>query len=180
MLRSIEYDGRTVWPVFYLDPSQYPMVLLFVGDEEYVRENAREMEPVEVISVEGMPAEHFNIATHNRQVIDFRDTIDIKLPDTDGFIWTRHDGMVVVNQDDTEQVILVAASNKHQDNNLTVASAAMDTLHCCVGFYNHIHEVGKIERDDPQARILLDYLLQVLRKAGVQNVQDFYYEADSE
>lgn len=176
MLRSMMHNGQLVWPVLYIDPQQYPLVLLFVGDEEDVRENAKDMEPIDVISVEGLPAEDFNSAGHNRQVIEFRDTLDPKVLDTDGLIWTRRDDMVVVNQDDTEQVILVAASNKHQDNNLTVASAAMDTLHCCVGFYNQIHAVGKVERDDPQARILLDYLLQTLRKAGVQNVQDFYYE----
>ena len=176
MLRSIEYDGQVVWPVLHIEPDQYPLILLFIGDEEHVRENAKDLDPSDVISVEGLPAEHLNIAVHNRQVIEFRDTIDLKLPDTDGLIWCRHDGMVVTNQDDTEQVVLVAASNRHQDNNLTVASAAMDTLHCCVGFYNHIHAAGRIERDDPQARILLDYLLQTLRKAGVQNVQDFYYE----
>lgn len=179
MLRSIEYDGRTVWPVFYIDDKQYPHVLLFIGDEEHIRENAKDLDPDEVISVEGLPAEHFNIAVHNRQVIEFRDLIDAKLPDTDGLIWLRCEGKVV-NQDDTEQVVLVAASNPNQNNNLTVAASAMDTLHCCVGFYNHIHAVGKIERDDPKARVLLDYLLQVLRKAGVQNVQDFDYQAETE
>ena len=176
MLRSIELNGQIVWPFFHFNAERVPLIPVFAGDEEYIRENVRDMIPEFLLSVEGMPTEQFNIAVHNKQVIEFRDLIDAKLPDTDGLTWLAQDGMVVVNQDDTEQVVLVAASNQHQANNLIVAGAAMDTLHCCVGLYNHIHAAGEIKRDDPEARVLLDYLLQTLRKAGVMNIRDFDYE----
>lgn len=123
----------------------------------------------------------FQAAQHNLSVTTFSDLVDLKQPVTQGITWRHNpDDPLSVLDGDRDVEVLRAVDGPYAENNAAVAAIAKDALAVLIGFYYCIHKQGAVSPEHDHHRGLLDYTLQILRKAGVKNVQDFEYNTEEQ
>ncbi len=175
-LKKILVGDNEYYPVQVYN-SNVVNVYLYDCDADDLVDDFDNQQPVSAVNVNDLTCEELNIAVYNFNFINFRDMINIMQLDTNGIIWqvSPMDDSLVVDWKTNEDV-LRAVDGPYATNNATVAATAKDSLAALIGVYYRIHSQGNVSIKRKGDRLILDYILQILRKAGVKNVQDFEYQ----
>lgn len=173
-LKTIMVDGCEYYPVRIDHDGMVAIALYDCNPEDLVNDFGGQASSG-LLPVQCLTCEELNIATYNQSVINFTDCINVIQPDTQGIIWRVGGDSQSVVDDETGIEVLRAIDGPFAENNAAVAAVAKDALAALIGIYYRIHLAGDVSKDREQDRLVLNYILQILRKAGVQNVEDFEY-----
>jgi hypothetical protein len=174
-LKTILIDNKQFYPVQIFE-NDAVTILLFDGPASELIDDFENQQATMSITVDELTCEQLNIAVYNYNFICFRDMINVMQLDTQGIVWkvSPEDELLVVDGQTNEDV-LRAVNGPFASNNATVAATAKDALAALIGVYYRIHNQGDLSCERVSDRMILNYILQIMRKAGVKNVHDFEY-----
>jgi len=144
-LKTILIDNKQFYPVQIFE-NDAVTILLFDGPASELIDDFENQQATMSITVDELTCEQLNIAVYNYNFICFRDMINV-----------------------------MQLNGPFASNNATVAATAKDALAALIGVYYRIHNQGDLSCERVSDRMILNYILQIMRKAGVKNVRDFEY-----
>ena len=176
-LKTIAVDDKEYYPV-RISHNGYVVIALYdCNPDDLINDFAGQVRST-ILPVQCLTCEELNVATYNMTVINFTDCISLVQPDTQGIIWKLGDDPQSVVDNETDIEVLRAIDGPFAENNAAVAAVAKDALAALIGVYYCIHMQGNVNPEREHDRLLLNYTLQILRKAGVKNVENFEYPTE--
>lgn len=176
MFKPIELDDGIAFPFYHRNPS---VIIYYFTTCETLLEHRDKgtlptLEPDLVRLVSNCPSSHLHTAMHNNDVALDRDTLTLKHLDTNGITWeVDADDPLSVVDGSTKEPVFSASFRELANNDIRVASAAKEAIYLLAGIYYRIRNRNQL--DTMFDRDLLQQLLDILEKAGVENVQPFEY-----